>query len=150
MSDAAWYHKGLRFRCSRCGRCCGGAPGTIRASDDEIAALAKRLGLDDASFRARFTRKLRGGDVSLKEKLNHDCVFYDRQRGCTVYEDRPRQCRTWPFWRAVVHSPETWTETAETCPGMNAGRLYSVREIDESTGNDGTSASRRAQRAPAA
>ena len=108
--------------------------------------LAKRLGLDEAGFREKYTRKLRGGDVSLTEQFNHDCVFYDRKLGCTVYEDRPQQCRTWPFWRAVVHSPETWSETADACPGMNVGRLYGSAEIGTSIRDDGTSATPRIRR----
>ena len=27
---------------------------------------------------------------TLREKGNGDCVFYDREQGCTVYEVRPR------------------------------------------------------------
>ena len=52
MADTPWYRNGLRFTCTRCGRCCGGGPGTIRASDDEIAALAAGLGMDDYERRS--------------------------------------------------------------------------------------------------
>ena len=92
-----WYADGLRFECLRCGRCCTGAPGRVRVSDEEIAALAARLGLAEAEFRAGYTRRSRGADVLLAEKRNFDCVFFDSEQGCSVYEDRPRQCRTWPF-----------------------------------------------------
>jgi len=143
MEDALWYRNGLRFACAQCGRCCGGGPGTIRANDEEITALAARLDLDDAAFRRRYTRKLRNGDISLIEKDNHDCIFYDRKRGCTVYAQRPRQCRTWPFWRSIVFSPETWTEGAKSCRGMNFGLLHGHDEIAALASNDGTSASRR-------
>ena len=143
MADAAWYRNGLRFACARCGRCCGGGPGTIRASDEEIAALATGLGMGEAAFRKRYTRRLRAGDISLIEKDDNDCIFYDRKRGCTVYENRPRQCRTWPFWRAVVHSPENWAEEATDCPGMNFGLLHSSEEIAEMARDDGTSKSGR-------
>jgi len=143
MRDAPWYDEGLRFTCTRCGRCCGGGPGTIRVSDAEIADLAAHLGLDEEEFRERYTRRLRGGDVSLLEKDDYDCVFHDRKIGCTVYARRPRQCRTWPFWRAVVHSPETWNEEAKKCPGIGIGRLHGPEEIAEMLREDGTSASRK-------
>jgi Fe-S-cluster containining protein len=149
MANAPWYRNGLRFACTQCGRCCGGGPGTIRANDEEIAALAARLGLDDATFRERYTRRLRSGDISLIEKEDHDCVFYDRRRGCTVYADRPRQCQTWPFWRAIVFSPDTWSEEALHCPGMDLGVLHSHEEIAERLVDDGTSASRRRRKATA-
>jgi Fe-S-cluster containining protein len=143
MVETPWYRNGLRFTCARCGRCCGGGPGTIRASDDEIAALATGLGVDEQAFRERYTRRLRRGEVSLIEKDNHDCIFYDRERACTVYENRPRQCRTWPFWRANLVSPDHWGEEAERCRGMNAGHIHRAEEIAAMALDDGTSASRR-------
>lgn len=139
MSEAPWYSEGLRFACTRCGHCCGGGPGTIRVSDDEIADLAAHTHETIDSFRARYTRRIRGGDISLKEKANLDCIFYDRSAGCTVYTVRPRQCRTWPFWSSVVHSRETWQEASGSCPGMNAGPLHDAEEIAAVASEDGTS-----------
>ena len=133
-----WYRDGLRFACTRCGNCCRGA-GAVRVSDEEIERLARRLALEPHEFRSAYTRKLRGGERSLREKRNRDCVFYDAARGCTVYGDRPRQCRTWPFWRAVVHSEERWQEEARDCPGMDHGPVHGAREIAASLRNDGTS-----------
>ena len=149
MADPPWYRNGLRFECTQCGRCCGGGPGTIRVNEEEIATLAETLGLGDAAFRERYTRRLRGGDISLIEKINHDCIFYDEKLGCTVYAHRPRQCRTWPFWRSLMHSPETWAEQAENCPGLDSGPLHSTEEIAEMILDDGTSASRRRRRVTA-
>jgi Fe-S-cluster containining protein len=138
MPGDPWYREGLRFRCTRCGNCCTGA-GVVRVSDAEIEALARRLALSDAELRAAYTRELRGGVVALREKRNRDCIFYDARRGCTVYEERPRQCRSWPFWRAVVHSRERWAEEAEGCPGMNQGAHFDADAIREILRDDGTS-----------
>ena len=129
MAAGPWYAGGLRFACTRCGRCCGGAPGTVRVSDAEIAALARRLGLSEAGFRALHTRRLRGGDLSLRERPNGDCVLYQPGRGCSVYEDRPGQCRTYPFWEQNLHSPERWAEEAEACPGIGSGPLFDGERI---------------------
>jgi Fe-S-cluster containining protein len=118
-------------------------------NEEEIATLAETLGLSDAAFRKRYTRRLRGGDISLIEKNNHDCIFYDEKLGCTVYAHRPRQCRTWPFWRSLVHSPETWAEGAKNCPGLNFGAFHSTEEIAEMILDDGTSASKRRRTATA-
>ena len=136
-----WWRDGLRFECTRCGNCCGGASGTVGVGDAEIEALARRVGLGLAEFRAAFTRELRGGERSLRERRDGTCVFYDPRRGCTVYPDRPRQCRTWPFWRAVVHSPERWAEEAAECPGMGRGPLHDAESIAGALADDGTSGS---------
>ncbi len=133
-----WYRSGLRFACQRCGNCCTGS-GSVRVSDAEIARLAARVGMSDAEFRAAYTRVLRGGDVSLRETRDKDCVFLERGRRCRVYSDRPRQCRSWPFWRSVIHSQERWQEEAVSCPGMDRGRHFSREEIEALAGDDGTS-----------
>jgi Fe-S-cluster containining protein len=111
-------------------------------SEDEIAALADRFDLPEAEFRGRYTRRLRNGDVSLVEKENYDCIFFEQKRGCTVYDDRPKQCRTWPFWSSVVFSSETWDDEAAECPGMNSGPLQQAVDILRSARDDGTTGHR--------
>ncbi len=138
MSGEPWYRDGLRFACTRCGNCCGGTSGSVRVSDAEIEALSRRTGLDPEQFRSVYTRRLRGGDLSLRERSDGTCILYGAERGCTVYPDRPRQCRTWPFWRAVVHSPERWAEEALGCPGMGRGGLHAAEQIAHALADDGT------------
>jgi len=94
--------------------------------------------MSNRAFRGIYTRSVRG-DTSLREKENYECIFYDQKKGCTVYLRRPRQCRTWPFWAAVVDSPERWEEEARDCPGMNHGELRSVEFIELTILDDGTS-----------
>lgn len=131
MSDQPWFKDGLRFTCSQCGDCCTGAPGYVWVNAEEIAALAARLELTPAEFEQKYTRKL-GVRRSLVEFPNGDCVFFDGQaRKCTVYEDRPRQCRTWPFWSSNVKSEQAWRETCQACPGSGKGELYPVEKILE-------------------
>jgi Fe-S-cluster containining protein len=141
MSDELWYKDGLRFGCLRCGGCCSGFSGTVRITDDEISAIARRLNLPEAEFRNNYTRSVGGGVISLIEKENQDCIFFDKEQGCTVYEDRPRQCRTWPFWRSNIYSPERWKRGGERCPGMNRGMLHDADLIKETSENDGSSGS---------
>jgi|SRR5271170_7886190 len=123
-----WYQDGLRFRCTRCGNCCTGAPGVVWVNDDEIAAIAAHRGESPQETSAVFTR-LVGRQRSLRERANGDCVFYDRQQGCTIYPVRPRQCRTWPFWESNVATPDDWQRTCEFCPGSGQGELIPVEEI---------------------
>ncbi len=132
MSDEKpWYHEGLRFKCSQCGDCCTGAPGFVWVNKQEIAALAKRMKMDEAAFEEQYVMSV-GIRRSLKELPNGDCVLFDAKgRKCTVYEDRPRQCRTWPFWNSNLRSPEAWQETCEICPGSGKGELYQLESIEE-------------------
>ena len=97
-------------------------------NEEELAAIAEFRGESKEQTKAVYTR-LDGRDRSLKEKANGDCVFYDRQAGCTIYPVRPRQCRTWPFWETNVVTPEAWQKTCVVCPGAGQGELISEEEI---------------------
>ena len=123
-----WYKDGLRFRCTQCGHCCTGEPGNVWINDAELADLAAHRGESIEEMRTLYTRSTARGR-SLREKLNGDCVFYDREKGCTVYPVRPRQCRTWPFWESNVETPEAWRHTCDICPGSGQGELIPAEEI---------------------
>lgn len=136
----SWYAAGLKFTCTQCGNCCTGAAGFTWVSEDEADALAQRLGLDGEGFRTRYTRLVwRGGEQrrTLIEKPGGDCVFFRRGTGCTVYEQRPKQCRTWPFWERIVASRADWDDSARECPGMNRGTLHPAEHIARTAADDG-------------
>ena len=67
--------------------------------------------------------------LALLEKSNYDCVLWEN--GCSAYKARPIQCSTYPFWDWMLETPETWSDCARTCPGMNKGDLHSKDEIEE-------------------
>lgn len=124
-----WFRNGLRFECTGCGDCCTGAPGYVWVSDAEIEELANVLDLPVAVFEARYVRSVENRK-SLIEVEQGDCVFFDRtSRRCRVYEHRPTQCRTWPFWQSNLRDPAMWQAVAQNCPGCNRGRLHSMGEI---------------------
>jgi uncharacterized protein len=127
--DDVWYRDGLRFECTRCGHCCAGTPGYVWVDLDEIRRLAVHLKLTIESFGRTYLRRVEDR-ISLVEKAGHACVFWDAEAGCTVYDARPRQCRTWPFWPANLADPEAWESTRSVCPGAGQGTLYSVGAIN--------------------
>ena len=126
-----WFQAGLRFKCTECGDCCSGAPGYVWVNKAEIAALAEKMELDVDAFESRYVRSI-GIRKSLVEFPNGDCVFLDgERRTCGVYDARPRQCRTWPFWESNLRSKEAWQKTCEVCPGSGKGALFTVEEITQ-------------------
>lgn len=129
--DGPWYHQGLKFECTQCGDCCTGAPGYVWVNRQEIEAMAAAVGeADIEAFESQYVRRI-GIRKSLNEYSNGDCVFFDsKSRKCTVYETRPRQCRTWPFWDSNLRSQETWNATCEICPGSGKGKVYSLDQIE--------------------
>jgi Fe-S-cluster containining protein len=100
----------------------------------EIEALAKEVGVDVPEFERRYVRKV-GIRKSLIEWGNGDCVFFDgKSRKCQVYNARPRQCRTWPFWPSNLASPDTWADAAERCRGCNRGKMVPLEKIQTQLG----------------
>ena len=58
--------------------------------------------------------------LSLQERLRdgeyHCCLFDPHQNRCLVYETRPEQCRTFPYWDAYL---ENFHVLLEICPGIS-------------------------------
>ncbi|WP_164103783.1 YkgJ family cysteine cluster protein [Candidatus Laterigemmans baculatus] len=130
QTDEPWYRDGLRFECTQCGDCCTGEPGYVWVDEQEIAALAARLEMDVDAFEHRFVRAV-GLRKTLVEYPDGDCIFLDPEtRGCTVYDLRPVQCRTWPFWDSTLENRRAWKETCAVCPGSGRGKLYTFEEIE--------------------
>lgn len=127
---------GLRFGCSLCGNCCTGAPGYVLVSEAEIARLARRLAITPERFCELYTHQIRQG-ISLTERataFGMDCVFLDRdaipgKAVCSVYEDRPDQCQTWPFWKSNLKNRRAWAVAGRSCPGMDQGTLIPPEQI---------------------
>ena len=134
-----WYGRGLRFSCTQCGNCCTGPPGTVWFTSKEGRSLARTLDLEIAEFYKRYAHKV-DGRWSLRERPvsdgRYDCIFLARssangKTGCSVYADRPAQCRTWPFWPENLTSRATWdaAKRRTPCPGMDNGSLVPVDQI---------------------
>jgi len=105
--------------CEECqGRCCTGESGYIYVNRSEIEAIAKLLNLSINDFGVKYLFK-KGYKYSLKENLfedSYECVFYDREsNGCKIYEARPTQCKTFPFWDYYKQRVD---ELKEECPGI--------------------------------
>jgi hypothetical protein len=129
MAGEPWFKDGLKFQCTQCGNCCTGAPGYVWVNKEEIEALARTLGVEVEAFQRDYVRSV-GIRKSLVEYDNGDCVFFDNvARKCTVYDARPRQCRTWPFWESNVRTPEDWQYTCQVCPGSGKGRTVPAEQI---------------------
>lgn len=119
LIDDVWYRDGLRFKCTGCGKCCTGSPGYVWLQEDDVLRLSKRLGLSPEAFLKQYARRVGNRYSLLEDPKNYDCVFLQEGKTCSVYEDRPKQCCTFPFWKDALASPEAWEETKERCEGID-------------------------------
>jgi Fe-S-cluster containining protein len=78
-------------------------------------------------FTQQHTRRV-GQRRSLLELEDGDCEFLVREpdglTSCRIHAARPRQCRTWPFWKSNVKSRRAWDAAARDCPGLNQGERH--------------------------
>ncbi|MDR2792255.1 MAG: YkgJ family cysteine cluster protein [Treponema sp.] len=126
-----FYQNGIRFSCTRCSACCRYESGFVFLSDDDLMRLVNALNLPRHEMESLYCTWVPSGTIdrlSLKEKPNLDCIFWDN--GCSVYESRPLQCRTFPFWDSILASAGAWERVAKDCPGMGQGTFYSFDEIE--------------------
>lgn len=130
-----WRANGLHFECSGCGNCCAGPEeGYIWISAEEVERLAQYFGQTVEQVRKKYIRRVGLRHSILENPTTHDCIFLtagkDGGRGCAIYSVRPNQCRTWPFWKENLESPDYWNYAAIKCPGINRGRLFTAEEIE--------------------
>ena len=103
-------------------------------SRKDTSRLEKALNVDHDEFvdtYCRWVPSTNGKKLSLKETVNFDCIFWSLQEGggCAVYNDRPLQCRAFPFWDSILSSPGAWKTASKDCPGMNRGDLHTGMSI---------------------
>ncbi len=89
-------------KCDECGgKCCTGESGNIFVTKQEIETLATHLHVSEEILRKDYLKKV-GYRYSIKEVKrgdSYECLFFDIiNKNCSIYEARPTQCKTFPFW----------------------------------------------------
>lgn len=130
-----FFSGGLRFQCQKCSACCRFDPGIVSLSENDLNRLVAWAGIPRSVFLERYCRWVSVVSPSgktetrlcLQEKPDYDCILWDN--GCTAYEARPLQCRSFPFWESVLQNESSWNSMAAECPGINCGNLHCGEEI---------------------
>lgn len=113
-----WFQEGLRFQCTGCGKCCTGSPGYVFLSQTDIERLSHHFQCSPTDFTKKMTRFVDGQYALLDRPGSYDCIFLQNNQ-CSVYENRPTQCRTFPWWIHHLRGPSDWEEAATRCEGIN-------------------------------
>jgi uncharacterized protein len=118
LESAPWFGDGLRFTCTGCGKCCTGPSGAVYLSEQDVERLCRALNISRSEFVEAYTQ-LSDSELALADKpSSSECAFLDG-KACSVYEARPVQCRTYPFWITNILGPEDWADAALVCEGIN-------------------------------
>ena len=131
MEKKAWYGEGLRFQCQGSGKCCvsRGQYGYVYLDKEDRKKMATFLKVSEAEFIKTYCQVTEGYYHLRTYPKKTECLFLQENK-CSVYEARPTQCRTWPFWPEVLNAKSWKKEVAQFCPGVDKGRLYSKKEIE--------------------
>ena len=105
--------------CGPCsGVCCRGSTGHVWVSEEEIEGMAAALKIDLEIFAKSYLR-IGKGKISLQERRGNGeylCCFFDPfEENCTIYQQRPAQCRSYPFWEPYREKP---SDAFKECPGV--------------------------------
>lgn len=133
--NKSFYKEGLHFECQGSGKCCvsRGEYGFVYLTRKDRRQMAKHLNLSVGEFRKRYVRETDGVSHLIQPEGTEDCLFLKNNR-CEVYEARPIQCRTWPFWPENMNSKAWKKDVVAFCPGARVKKtkatLRSREEIE--------------------
>jgi Fe-S-cluster containining protein len=104
------------FMCIECGACCHGFGGTY-VSNDDIKTISKFINCDPDTFLKKYCTRS-GSKYVLIQGQDNNCIFFDKEKQCTIHPVKPYMCRAWPFIKTIISNPENWNAMADSCPGM--------------------------------
>ena len=108
-TDAVWK----QIDCIACANCCKTLQ--IEVDADDVRRLAKRVAMPERAFAQKYVRR----DTDKRQHLvSSPCAFLGPDGACTVYEDRPKACRDFPYLHETNFRSRSMTmiENAATCP----------------------------------
>jgi uncharacterized protein len=119
---------GVRFECvAGCTKCCA-IPGMVFVKSDEIPRIADFFKMTKEGFTKKYLHRHWADVYNLDFPDTEPCIFL-KEDGCAIYEVRPSQCRTFPFWPENMSNPKVWRDLEKLCPGIGEGKTYKIDEI---------------------
>ncbi|MCI5131686.1 MAG: YkgJ family cysteine cluster protein [Candidatus Electrothrix sp. EH2] len=104
------------FNCARCGFCCQGET-TVSLDKDDQERIIAELGLPRQEVEEKYWR-INGNAVQMKI-VDHHCIFYTQDIGCTVHKGRPWRCGQWPLHPSILNDEDNFRIIRASCPGIN-------------------------------
>ena len=127
------YPAELRFRCTKCGICCGDTEEKTRHIL-LLTAEAEQIATATSQSIAKFAEQIEGKapySYEMKKTLeNGKCVFLAKNR-CAIYSLRPLICRFYPFeLKLAANGKYSFLYTNE-CPSIGKGKTLSKNYFKE-------------------
>lgn len=113
-----WTEKEIKFKCTGCGKCCQ-SDGEVWLDTDEFLDVANLRQESPSIVMEKYVAEHDFNSVRLKDKYVTDslrrniseCIFLEDGK-CSIYEARPTQCRTFPYWPRLLRNESNWLAEA--------------------------------------
>lgn len=99
--------------CLACARCCKSFSPRFKTPD--VKRIARVMGMRESVFIETYLRVDEEGDFVVKSS---PCPFLGADNHCSVYEDRPSDCRRFPYTDedVLIKRPVLTLKNTEFCP----------------------------------
>ncbi|MBI4773467.1 MAG: YkgJ family cysteine cluster protein [Deltaproteobacteria bacterium] len=108
------------FECQLCGTCCKGEGGVF-ITEEELPGIARYLNSSVEDFERNHCLR-KNGRIYIRTRADGYCSLWDG--GCLVHPVKPRPCKEWPFFKAMMRDRSNWEVAKENCPGVNPDATY--------------------------
>lgn len=127
-----WFREksSLPFDCTACGKCCK-TKGQVYMTPEEHTHAAELLGISKEEFIQQYASHTledeTNGELWLRlvdrsaHSDDHGCVFLQEDNTCRIYEARPIQCSTYPFWPNILSSEQAWNKEVRRADDDQSG-----------------------------
>jgi Fe-S-cluster containining protein len=127
------YAFSVRFRCTKCGICCGNTREKIRhilLLSIEAEQIAAATSQPISEFAVKVEGKAPYSHEMRKTPQDGKCVFLEKNH-CTIYSLRPLICRFYPFELKVAANQKHEFLYTNECPGIGKGRILGKNYFGE-------------------
>eukprot|EP01130_Rhizamoeba_saxonica_P014220 TRINITY_DN618_c0_g1_i1.p1 TRINITY_DN618_c0_g1~~TRINITY_DN618_c0_g1_i1.p1 ORF type:complete len:181 (-),score=30.09 TRINITY_DN618_c0_g1_i1:11-553(-) len=112
-----WWKNGLNFKCTGCGKCCV-SEGVVELSPKDRVDIPAYLGIPQTKFMEEYV-EIRENEHYILQSKQDKCIFLNDKNQCDIYEMRPIQCSTYPYWSDVLKSKRSWNQEKKYCEGID-------------------------------
>lgn len=130
-----WETEPVRFKCQDgCFKCCM-KPGIVYMDNEDVENASAFLEVSPLSFKRKYKLETETPGIwELEVEEGKACPFLNMQ-GCSIHPAKPKQCKTYPFWREHLTSGNMWKLVAGFCPGIGEGPKVPKEEISRQLRN---------------
>jgi Fe-S-cluster containining protein len=127
------YPHAVRFKCTKCGICCGNTQEKIRhilllnRDAEQIAAATLQ---PISKFATKIEDKAPYGYEMKKTAENGKCIFLEKNQ-CTIYSLRPLICRFYPFELEITANQKHEFLYTDECPSIGKGKTLSKNYFEK-------------------